>query len=112
MHCYPSACKLTLNCNAKQRKAWLKSGPRVCSPRVKRSSDVCSFAFLPGTLPLFTQMEDCELLEGTKLHTKGRVVKSPCIQVDGDVYSFQGGRSTGIVKFLEPLSPLLNYFEV
>lgn len=57
-------------------------------------------------------MEDCEPLEGIKLHTKGRVVKAPCIQVDDDVYTFQGGRSTGIIKFLEPLSPLLNYFEV
>ena len=51
-------------------------------------------------------------VEGIKLHTKGRVTKAPIIQSDDDVFFFHGGRSTGVVKFLEPLSPLLNYFEV
>ena len=50
--------------------------------------------------------------EGVKLHRKGRVMKAQSIQFEDDVFSFQGGRSTGIVKFLEPFSPLLNYFEV
>ena len=54
-----------------------------------------------------------EVVEGVKLHRKGRVLKAPTIQSEDDVFSFEGkGRSTGIVKFLEPLSPLLNYFEV
>lgn len=56
-------------------------------------------------------MEANEPLEGIKLHTKGRVLKAPSTQANDDVFSFQGG-STGIVKFLEPLNPLLNYFEV
>ena len=57
-------------------------------------------------------MESDQPEEGIKIHTKGRVVKAPVIQSEDDVFSFQGGRSTGIVKFLEPLSPVLNYFEV
>ena len=53
-----------------------------------------------------------EPAEGVKLHTKRRATTAQFILTDDDVFSFQGGRSTGIVKFLEPLSPLLNYFEV
>ena len=53
-----------------------------------------------------------ETVEGVKLHTKGRVLKAPTIRSEDDLFSFHGGRSAGIVKFLEPLSPLLNYFEV
>ena len=56
-------------------------------------------------------MQESQPQEGVKLHTKGRVTNGPTTEVDGDVFSFRGG-STGIVKFLEPLSPLLNYFEV
>ncbi len=48
--------------------------------------------------------------EGVKLHTKGRVMCAPSATIDGDVFTFKGG-STGIVKFLEPMNPLLNYFE-
>ena len=53
-----------------------------------------------------------ETVDGVKLHTKGRVLKAPTIRSEDDLFSFHGGRSAGIVKFLEPLSPLLNYFEV
>ena len=53
-----------------------------------------------------------ETVEGVKLHTKGRVLKAPTIRSEDDLFSFHRGRSAGIVKFLEPLSPLLNYFEV
>ena len=57
--------------------------------------------------------EEREAVEGVKLHRKGRVMKAQSVQSEDDVFLFQGGgRSTGIVKFLEPLSPLLNYFEV
>ena len=57
--------------------------------------------------------EEREAVEGVKLHRKGRVMTAQSIQSEDDIFSFQGGgRSTGIVKFLEPLSPLLNYFEV
>ncbi len=31
--------------------------------------------------------------------------------IDGDMLSFKGGNAVGVVKFLKPLSPLLNYFE-
>lgn len=48
--------------------------------------------------------------EGVKLQTKGRVQCAVSTEVDGDIFSFRGG-STGIVKILEPVSPLLNYFE-
>ena len=48
--------------------------------------------------------------EGVKLHTKGRVVNAASTEVDGDIFSFKGP-STGVVKILEPMSPLLNYFE-
>lgn len=57
-------------------------------------------------------MEDWQPEEGIKLHTKGRVTTSAVIDTDDDIFSFKGGRSTGIIKFLEPLNPLLNYFEV
>ena len=45
-----------------------------------------------------------------KLQTKGRVACAASAEVDGDIFSFRGG-STGVVKILEPMSPLLNYFE-
>ena len=68
------------------------------------------------TRPSFVsqKMEENGDVEGVKLHTKGRVMKSPVLRSEDDVFYFQGpaGRATGIVKFLEPLSPLLNYFEV
>ena len=49
-------------------------------------------------------------VEGTKVHSGGRLLHAPSTSVSGDEFSFTGG-STGIIKFLEPLSPMLNYFE-
>ena len=50
--------------------------------------------------------------QGVKLHTKGRHFTGRNARVDGDVFSFRGeGGSVGVVKILEPLSPLLNYYE-
>ena len=48
--------------------------------------------------------------EGVKVHSGGRLVHAQSTDVSGDEFSFKGG-STGIVKFLEPLSPMLNYYE-
>lgn len=52
------------------------------------------------------------MLQGAKLHTKGRSYTGRNAKVEGDVFSFRGeGGSVGVVKILEPLSPLLNYYE-
>ena len=48
--------------------------------------------------------------EGVKLHTKGRVSHGASTDIDGDYFFFKGG-STGIIKILEPMNPLLNYYE-
>lgn len=48
--------------------------------------------------------------EGTKVHSGGRLLHAPSTIVSGEEFSFTGG-STGIIKFLEPLSPMLNYYE-
>ena len=48
--------------------------------------------------------------QGTKVHSGGRLVHAASTTVSGDEFSFRGG-STGIVKFLEPLNPMLNYYE-
>ena len=49
--------------------------------------------------------------EGTKLHTKNRVTHAPHISADGAVFHFKGG-PTGVVKFMEPMNQILNYFEL
>lgn len=50
--------------------------------------------------------------QGVKLHIKGRYYTGRNAQVDGDVFSFRGeGASVGVVKILEPMSPMLNYYE-
>jgi hypothetical protein len=52
------------------------------------------------------------MLQGVKLHSKGRYYTGRNAQVDGDMFSFRGeGGSVGVVKILEPMSPLLNYYE-
>ena len=53
----------------------------------------------------------CRMFAPVKLHTKGRLVPGPHASVDGDVVSFRGG-STALVKILEPLNPMLNYYEL
>lgn len=48
-----------------------------------------------------------------KLHTHGRHVCGKNAKVDGDHFKFVGvGSSVGVVKILEPVSPMLNYFEI
>ena len=50
--------------------------------------------------------------QGVKLHTKGRYICGSNAEVEGDIFRFKGaGRSVGVVKLLEPLSPILNYYE-
>ena len=44
------------------------------------------------------------------LHLKGRIVPGPCATLDDDVIAYRNG-STALVKIIEPLSPILNYFE-
>ena len=48
--------------------------------------------------------------EGIKVHTKGRVQHGASTDIDGDYFFFKGG-STGVIKILEPMNPLLNYYE-
>ena len=50
------------------------------------------------------------LEEGVKLHTKGRIQNAGSTEIDGNMFIFKGG-ATGIVKILEPMNPLLNYYE-
>lgn len=50
--------------------------------------------------------------QGQKLHTKGRYYTGRNAEVDGDTFSFRGeGGAVGVVKILEPMSPVLNYYE-
>lgn len=50
---------------------------------------------------------------GVKLHSKGRTSTGPNVRADGNVFTYcGGGGSTGLVKIMEPLSPLLNYYEI
>ena len=47
-----------------------------------------------------------------KLHTHGRHVCGRTAEVEGDVFKYKGARSSvGVIKILEPVSPMLNYFE-
>ena len=50
---------------------------------------------------------------GVKLHSKGRTTTGPNAKVEGNVFTYcGGGGSTGLVKIMEPLNPLLNYYEI
>ncbi len=52
------------------------------------------------------------MTEGVKLHAKGRYYCGRNAEVEGNVFKFKGqGSSVGVVKILEPMSPMLNYFE-
>ncbi len=58
----------------------------------------------------FLQVSTVE--EGVKLHTNGRVDCGASTAVRGDILKFVSRTGdTGIVKFLEPMSRPLNYFE-
>lgn len=47
-----------------------------------------------------------------KQHLKGRHCCGRNAEVEGDVFRFKGvGGSVGVVKILEPMHPMLNYFE-
>ena len=49
---------------------------------------------------------------GVKLHTKGRHCCGKNAIVEGDIFKFKGeGGSVGVVKIIEPVNPMLNYFE-
>ena len=49
---------------------------------------------------------------GVKLHARGRYCCGSKASVEGDIFKFRGdGGSVGVVKILEPMSPILNYFE-
>lgn len=52
------------------------------------------------------------MTEGVKLHAKGRHYCGRNAEVEGNIFKFKGeGGSVGVVKMLEPMSPMLNYFE-
>lgn len=50
---------------------------------------------------------------GAKLHTKGRHRCGRNAAVEGDLFKFTSdrGSSVGVVKILEPMNPMLNYYE-
>ncbi len=49
---------------------------------------------------------------GTKLHTKGRHFCGRNATVEGDTFNFKGdGGGVGVVKIIEPVNPMLNYYE-
>ena len=56
------------------------------------------------TLPLV-------MMEWMKVHTNGNVQHGANADIDGDYFFFKGGQSVGIIKILQPMSPLRNYYE-
>ena len=46
-----------------------------------------------------------------KVHTNGRVQHGANAGVDGDYFFFKEGSEVGVIKFLEPMNPQLNYYE-
>ena len=48
--------------------------------------------------------------EWMKVHTNGRVQHEASKHTDGD-YFYSKAWSTGVIKILEPMNPLLNYYE-
>lgn len=46
-----------------------------------------------------------------KVHTKGRVKHGGSVGIDGDYFFFKEGSVVGVIKILEPMNPLLNYYE-
>ena len=50
--------------------------------------------------------------QGVKLHRKGRYCTGRNAEVDGDMFCYRGIESSvGGIKILEPMSPILNYYE-
>ena len=45
-----------------------------------------------------------------KVHTNGRVEHGANAGINGD-YFFKEGWDVGVIKFLEPMNPQLNYYE-
>ena len=45
-----------------------------------------------------------------KVHTNGRVRHGTSVAIDGD-YFFKEETGVGVIKFLEPMIPTLNYYE-
>ena len=45
------------------------------------------------------------------VHTKGRVKHRPTADIDEDYFFFTKGLAVGVVKTLEPMNPILNYYE-
>lgn len=46
-----------------------------------------------------------------KVHTNGRVECGTNTDIDGDYFFFKEGWDVGVIKFLEPMNPQLNYYE-
>ena len=49
--------------------------------------------------------------ERVMVHTKGRVKHGPTANIDEDYFFFTKGLAVGVVKILEPMNPILNYYE-
>lgn len=45
------------------------------------------------------------------VHTKGRVQHGATANIDEDYFFFTKGLAVGVIKILEPMNPLLNYYE-
>lgn len=51
--------------------------------------------------------------QGIKMHTKGRHMCGRNAGVEGDIFLYKADRgNVGVVKILEPVSPMYNYFEM
>ena len=48
----------------------------------------------------------------TKLHTKGRLLVGMNGTAEDDVVKFNGRGSVSLAKLVEPVNPMLNYFEI
>ena len=46
-----------------------------------------------------------------KIHTNGHVQHGVNAEIDGDYFYFKEGSAVGVIKILEPMNPLLNYYE-
>ena len=46
-----------------------------------------------------------------KVHTNRRVQHGANAEIDGDYFYFKEGLEVGVIRILEPMNPLLNYYE-
>ena len=85
----------------------LPAFPSPSLPPSIPSSSQTSYSPSPFVLPLVMAEES------VKVHTKGRVQHGANAEIDGDYFFFKEGSDSavGVIKILEPMNPLLNYYE-